>query len=116
MNLPHQEPLIFAKKIVQRDKSTATVLCEFSTIPTISMFIEAAAQSSSAFSNHEDIKIGFLTLAKNVKLLNEIREKKFLLNLNIEIELNNIKQFSFEAYQKQNGTKVVTGNFTIAIQ
>ena len=117
MNLPHIEPLLFAKQIFDLYNNTATVLCEFNQIPTLSMFIEAAAQASSAFDLNKDNepKIGFLTLAKNIELLNEIKDNSYLIKLKNEVEVNNMKQFSFEAYDKNN-IKIVKGLFTILVQ
>jgi len=114
MNLPHLEPLLFAKEILQVDDSKAEVLCEFSTIPTLSMFIEAAAQSSAAFNNQEeDPKIGFLTTVKSLKLLEEPEETSYFFHLNIVADMGNIKQFNFIAVSKDITT--VKGTFTIFV-
>ena len=117
MNLPHQEPLIFAKKIIKIKNGTAYVLCEFKEIPTLAMLIEAAAQASSSFDNlHNKDKIGFLTVAKDIELLTTPNDTIYIIKLNELMELNNIKQFSFGAFTKVDDIKVVTGSFTILIQ
>lgn len=116
MNLPHQSPLIFAKKVISIDNQLATVLCDFNQIPTLAMFIEASAQSSSAFDTNVDKpKIGFLTTVKNIELLDEIQSSIFLIKVTKENEINNIKQFSFEAFDKDTNGKVVIGSFTIIV-
>ncbi len=116
MNLPHLAPLLYAKEVLSKENEIASVLCDFDTVPTLSMFVEAAAQSSAAFSKDEDIKIGFLILVKNVKLIDKLDETKYIFNLTSEVELNNMKQFSFEAFSKENNKLVVAGEFTISIQ
>lgn len=117
MNLPHLEPLIFAKNIIDKDEKVATVLCDFSQLPTLAMFIEASAQSSSAFDTNEsdEPKIGFLTMLRNIELLDEIQNSIFLIKVTQENEINNIKQFSFEAFDKTTNINVVIGSFTIVV-
>jgi len=116
MNLPHQTPLIFAKNIVSQDENVVTVFCDFDQIPTLAMFIEASAQSSSAFEiEKEEAKIGFLTMVKNIELLNEITNSVFLIKVTKENEINNIKQFSFDAFDKDTNKTIVTGSFTIVV-
>jgi len=114
MKLPHLDPLLFAKEILQVDDSKAEVLCEFNIIPTLSMFIEAAAQSSASFNNQEeDAKIGFLTTVKSIKLLEDIENTTYKFNLNKVVDMGNIKQFNFKA--NSNNTTIVSGTFTIFV-
>jgi len=80
------------------------------------MFIEAAAQSSSAFNIEDQAKIGFLAIAKNIKLLEKLKDKIYILRLKKEAEINQYKQFSFEAYSQSNNIKVVSGSFTLVIK
>ena len=117
MNLPHQKPLVFAKNIINKNEQAATVLCDFSQTPTLAMFIEASAQASSAFDTNEsdEPKIGFLTTVRNIELLDEIQNSIFLITVIKENEINNIKQFSFEAFDKDSNIKVVIGSFTIVV-
>ena len=79
------------------------------------MFIEAAAQSSSAFNIDEEPKIGFLAIAKNVKLLEKVKEKEYTFRLKEEAEINQYRQLSFEAFNQNNNEKVVSGSFTLVI-
>ena len=117
MNLPHEAPLLFAKNIISQDEKMVTVLCDFDQIPTLAMFIEASAQSSSAFekAQSEEPKIGFLTMVKNIELLNEINNSIFLIKVTKENEINNIKQFTFKALDKDTKENIVTGSFTIVV-
>jgi len=117
MNLPHIAPLLFAKKIIRVDDAEACIMCEFDEIATLAMFIEAAAQSSFAFdTSNKNHKIGFLTVAKDIKLLNTIKTMTYIIKLKKIIELNNMKQFSFDALEYKSDTIVVSGTFTILIK
>ncbi len=116
MNLPHQEPLLFAREILLKSDEKVEVLCIFPIVPTLPMFIEAAAQSSIAFDQDDQIKIGFLTTVKEVMLLCDIEEKVYLFKLKKESDLMNYKQFLFEAYSKEKRIKTVSGHFTIVIE
>ncbi len=116
MNLPHQKPLIFAQKVLEKEIDTATVLCEFNEIPTLPMFIEAAAQSSAAFAPDNSTLMGFLTLCKNVKLLLPLKEKHYHIKITHEIEINSVKRFFFEAYDLRDEVKYVSGNLTIVTE
>lgn len=116
MNLPHQSPLIFAKKVVSKDEDSVKVFCDFNQVPTLSMFIEASAQGSSAFNDEEDeVKIGFLTTVKNIELLNEIKNNTYLIEVTKKIEINNIKQFTFEVFDSDTNIKIIVGSFTILV-
>jgi len=118
MNLPHREPLIFAKEILSREQDTVQVRCEFNMLPTLAMFMEAAAQSSAAYNSNADnkVKIGFLTMANDVKLLGEIETLHFLFHLRKEVEAGPYKKFSFDVYEYNKQLKIVSGNFTLLIQ
>lgn len=104
--------------MIAKEDNIVDVLCTFSDTPTLAMFIEAAAQASSAFDLNNDTKakIGFLTIAKDVKLLNDIKEKSYVIKVEIKIAVNNIKQFSFEALEEFSNIKCVSGYFTLIIQ
>lgn len=80
------------------------------------MFIEAAAQSSSAFNSDQQSKMGFLTMAKNIKLLEKLNEKIYIFRLKKETAINQYKQFSFETYSQGKSLKVVSGSFTLVIE
>ena len=118
MNLPHREPLIFAKEVLLKKNDTVQVRCEFPMLPTLAMFIEAAAQSSAAFHPDSDSKekIGFLTLANNVELLHKTENLHFLFHLKKEAEVGSYKKFSFEVYDPRQNLMVVHGKFTLMLQ
>lgn len=119
MNLPHGEALRFAKEVIRRDMDTATVLCEFREIPTLPMFIEAAAQSSAAFAPSapsDEVLIGFLVMSREVKLLAPLQEKCYHFKITREVEIGTMKKFFFEAFDKQESIKYVSGSLTIVTQ
>ena len=117
MNLPHQEPLIFAKKIIEQNIEFNIIRCEFNYIPTLATFIEAAAQSSISFLDEGDTaKIGFLAVAKNISKLGNITKTTYLFKLINQVELNTMKQFYFEALEEDSKKVVVDGNFTVVLQ
>lgn len=77
------------------------------------MFIEAAAQSSAAFNLDTQVKMGFLTMAKDIRLLEKAKAKEYIIKLKKEAEINQYKQFSFGAYTYKNSVKVASGYFTL---
>lgn len=91
------------------------VKCDFGSTPTLAMFIEAAAQCSAAFDLENTGKMGFLTMARDVKFLEKIEEKEYRMKLKKEAEIHPYKQFSFEAYTYATSIKVVSGYFTLII-
>ena len=116
INIPHQEPLIFAKEVLHKDDKTSQVLCKFDFVPTLAIFIEAAAQSSASFKDLKKDQIGFLTTTKNIKKENDILSKEYIFNITLEIDLGNISKFSFEAFDTVNNIKTVSGEFTVVLQ
>ena len=80
------------------------------------MFIEAAAQSSSAFNIEDQARMGFLAIARNIKLVGQLKDKIYIVRLQKETEINQYKQFSFEAYTHNHNKKVVSGSFTLVIK
>ena len=112
LNLPHQEPIRFAKYIISKTLDKAIVQIEFDAIPTFGMMIEASAQSSSAFS-HNDLEKGYLVSLKNVELLQKPISKSFEVEVMNQITLGNMKSIIFNIFDKKN--KIVTGSFVIAI-
>ncbi len=115
MNLPHREPLVFAKEILLRSDTKVEVLCIFPHKPTLAMFIEAAAQSSAAFNLDKEAKVGFLTMATNIKSLYPADNLEYIFNVYSESEVGSYKKFSFVAINKSNHIKTVHGDFTIAM-
>lgn len=112
LNLPHQEPIRFAKYIISKELNRARVKIEFDEIPSLAMMIEAAAQSSAAIGEG-DAKMGFLVSLKNVKLLQTPLKKSLEVEIVNEHNMENMKMMNFDIFDDE--TKVSTGSFMIAI-
>ena len=113
LNLPHKEPVRFAKHIVSKELNRARVAIEFDEIPSLAMMIEAAAQSSVAIGE-DDARMGFLVSLKNVKLLTLPTKKTLEVEVVNEHNMDNMKMMSFNIFEDE--TKVSTGAFMIAIE
>ena len=116
MKLPHKEPLIFARDILALTKTEAKVSCIFDEIPSLATFIEASAQSSAAFFQEGDHKLGFLANAKNVELINKTEDKEFIIHLRLNLTFETMSNYNFTVYTKDEQTKICSGEFTVSIQ
>ncbi len=116
MKLPHGELLHFAQEVTARREDSIEVHCIFNILPSLAMFIEAAAQCSAGFDLDESIELGFLTMAKNIQLLEAIKESEYLFTLHKEALVGAYSQYSFEAVALKAKVKVVTGSFTMIIK
>lgn len=113
LNLPHIEPIRFAKNILFKDATTARVAVVFPQTPSLAMMIEAAAQSTAAFSDGSS-KGGYLVGMKNVKLLNEASEKSLEVKVVLKHSLENMTLIEFEVEQKS--LLLCKGSLTIALE
>ena len=112
LSLLHQAPVRFAKEVISIDADMAVVKNEFTSVPSLSMLIEAAAQSSAAFNDVDARgKMGYLTSLKNIKLLNSPTSLEYDIHITLGNKINNIGNFSFEA--KQLDAVVATGSFVV---
>ena len=117
MKLPHLEPLIFAKDVLEKSDITSKVLCKFDTIPKLTTFIEAAAQSSSSFVEPTKPMRGFLATTKNVTQHSPMESLNYVIVLKLEAQIGEYRQFSFEGFEDNNLEKtVISGSFTVVIQ
>lgn len=92
MNLPHLPPVLFAKRIVEKSDEYAKVECEFPTIPSLAMLLEAAAQASSALGKAKE---GFLASASDVESFQKIQDTKVQIEVRKEFELDKMQIFFF---------------------
>lgn len=113
LNLPHQEPIHFAKYILWKNETSALVKVKFKSIPSLGMLIEAAAQSSAAF-NENNHNLAFLVSVKDVKLLCQLAITEYDIKINFEYRLENIVYFYFEVIDAN--VQVANGTLTIALQ
>jgi len=113
--IPHIPPIRFVKSLISSDEKGASALVGFDTIPTLGMFVEAAAQSSSGIvSNNDNIEMGFLVTLKNIKLLQEPKSTTYIINVQLDYKLENFKSLSFDALD--NDIVIATGSFSVAVQ
>ena len=112
--IPHLAPIRFVKSLLKSDDKTASVEIGFDEIPTLGMLVEAATQSSSGILSGDVSKMGFLMTLKNVKLLKEIKSKKFTVFVELDHKLENFKFFSFSISDEDD--VVATGIFSVALQ
>ena len=113
LNLPHQAPVKFAKYIISKDEASALVRAEFESLPSLAMLVEAAAQSSAAFSDGKE-KMGFLVTLKNIKLLQKPEAIEYDIRVTYEHAIDALTYFSFEVKDKE--VTIASGLFVIAIQ
>jgi hypothetical protein len=116
MKLPHLPPLVFAKKILSVSEKEVRVLCEFDMTPSLAMFIEAAAQSSAAFFQDGDYKVGYLANAKNIQWINRSEDRKVIVKLNLEITFESMSNYSFTVTDLNEENNICSGEFTVSIQ
>ncbi len=116
MTLPHGDLLLFAKNVAACTEEYVVVDCVFPSLPTLAMFLEAAAQCTAGFKTKKDVKIGFLTIGKEVKILEAIDSKAYQFKVYKDVQLAQYHQFYFEALCKESKIKVVTGSFTLQIE
>lgn len=117
MKLPHLEPLIFAKEVLEQTSNHAKILCEFESVPKMTTFIEAAAQSSSSFVEPTKPMRGFLATAKNITQHYPMESLSYVVILELEAQIGEYRQFTFEGFEKANLEKaVISGSFTVVIQ
>lgn len=112
LNLPHKEPIKFAKYIVSKEDDLAVIKVQFDEIPSLPMLVEAAAQSSAAFSNQEK-KMGFLVTLKNIKLLSKPCSVEYNIKVTLEHQLDSLVYFNFEVYDEY--TLIANGVFIISM-
>jgi len=116
MNIPHQEPIKFAKELLEVNKEFVKVKCSFKIIPTLPMLFEAAAQSSAGFSQDEEIKVGFLVSLKDVKQNEEPDILDFIIKVEKNLEFGAVCEFSFNVFDLEENTNYATGVLTVMIQ
>lgn len=116
MKLLHRSPLVFAKKVLSIEEDKAEVFCEFTELPTIGMFIEAAAQSTAAFFQEIDIKSGYLAQANNIELVGEITQVSYIIEINLEIKFESMSKYSFTIKNDRDKNIVCKGEVTVSIE
>ena len=112
LNLPHLAPVRFAKYLISKESDWALVRVEFDSPPSLAMLVEAAAQSSAAFSDGSE-KMGFLVTLKNIKLLQKAEATEYDVRVTYKHALDALTYFSFEVNDKEK--VIASGVFVIAL-
>ena len=114
-SIPHLPPVRFVKELIKTDETSVSVKVAFNEEPTLGMLIEAAAQSSSGIKDDENNgRMGFVITLKNIKLLQEVDSKEFVVYVELVHKLDDFKSLSFEIYDKE--IVVATGSFSIILK
>ena len=114
-SIPHLPPVRFVKTLIKADETSASVRVGFDEVPTLGMLIEAAAQSSSGIKDDENNgRMGFVITLKNIKLLQDVNSKEFIVNVELVHKLDDFKSLSFNIFEDK--TEVATGAFSIVLQ
>ena len=116
MKLPHQEPLIFARDVLSLTQTDAKVFCRFEEIPSLATFIEASAQSSAAFFQDGDYKLGFLANAKNIEWITKTEDTEFVICLHLNLTFETMSNYTFKVCSKDEQSDICSGEFTVSIQ
>jgi len=116
MKLPHGKILLFAKEVTHKTDQLVDVHCKFGMIPSLPMFLEAAAQCTAGFDTKLEVKLAFLTLGKELKLLEEIVQVEYTFRVYKETQLGQYGQFRFEVREIACSEKIAIGAFTLKIE
>lgn len=111
--LPHKEPIIFIKEMIELTEESCRFWTEFPTLPSLAMFCEAAAQGSSYFPLSPECTIGVVSSFRNVKKIAPIENRRFRLKIQIKHAFNNSYLFDFEAHDPTTDTLTATGEIAV---
>jgi len=113
LNLPHKDPILFAKEIISKKVDKCVVKIAFESIPTLAMLVEASAQSSAAFDNG-DGKMGYLVTLKNIKLLHKPNALEYNVEITSGHSVDSLTYFSFDVFD--DNIAIANGVFIISLQ
>jgi hypothetical protein len=114
LNIPHQAPIKFAQEVLAMTSMTAKIRAAFPFEPTLGMLIEAAAQSSAAFSSTVK-RIGVIVALKEVKLLQAPYVLDMIVNIKIEASVGELTEISFEVLNQEEHESFATGKIILKI-
>lgn len=114
MNIPHQAPLKFAQEVVTVNETKAQVKCVFPFVPTLAMLFEAAAQSSSAFSQEES-KMGFIVSVKDAELMDDTPPLEVIIDLDNKAVFGNVYEMGFIVFDINHTKEFAQGTLTLVI-
>ncbi len=112
LNLPHLAPIRFAKYLISEEDDTKVVKVAFETIPSLSMLVESAAQSSAAFDDGSG-RMGFLVTLKNIKLFEKPSALEYSVAVTSGQAIDSLTYFTFEIFDEDK--LIVSGTYIIAL-
>lgn len=114
MRLPHKEPLLFAKKVIESDYDSALVEIEFGSLPTLAMNMEAAAQAFSFIDRKQEGSWGVVAMIKDVILHQKALDTSCLCEVSIIQSIDAFYKVAFRTFTKNTGT-ISSGELSIKI-
>lgn len=96
--LPHKEPLIFIKNLIEQNETEVTFESAFPFEPTLAMFCEASAQGSSFFPLSPHCTMGVVSSFRNVTLENQPDILNPLITITLLHSFNDSYLFKFHAH------------------
>lgn len=112
MKLPHLPPVRFAQHVIELEDDNAKVDCKFPSLPSLPMFIEAAAQSSAAFSKGAQPLMGFLATCKDVKLHSMPTSSACVMHIKKHFTSPAFGEYTFQAFAYE-GTLLANGSIVL---
>jgi len=114
--LPHQPPIRFAQSVIAKEKDGVRVGVAFPSLPSLGMFIEAAAQSCAGLEDESgSSKEGFLLALKGIKLHQKAKELSYEIVVKKEYELGSMHYISFKVYRCGSEEEMASGHLTVAL-
>jgi hypothetical protein len=111
--LPHKEPLVFIGELLAQNEMQVTFATHFPSIPTLSMFCEAAAQGTSFFPLSPNCNMGVVSSFRNIKRLQEPLELDFNTTVILKHSFNNSYLFEFQASLIDTDHMIATGEIAV---
>ena len=112
LKIPHQPPLLFADIMLAKEGNVADVHIAFSTIPSLPMLVEGAAQSCGAFRERDDEE-AFIASLKNIKLHHPPKQKEFTARITDMHRFESMRFVGFEIFEQD--TLIASGEFVMAV-
>ncbi len=111
--LPHKEPIVFIRGMIELEEKRCRFWAEFPDSPTLAMFCEASAQGSSYFPLSPECTIGVVSSFRNVKKTGDIRATRYVMTIEIQHVFNNSYLFTFQAASPDTGSLEASGEIAV---
>ncbi len=116
-DLPHKEPVRFIKEVEISQENYAQSIVDFKAIPTLTAFVEAAAQNVifiKSIPRHHSA--GFLTGMKDIKQLAKFDKNIYVVKTEVVARLQNYYLLGFVMYEQGLVDEVANGQFNIIVK